>query len=64
MMDADLAALQAFRDAAKPVMPVLVKWAMAGALCIGALCGMMIGVTVGWFAGRSTKNKGDGSWIR
>jgi hypothetical protein len=49
-MDADLQALQAFRDAVQPSMPVYMRWAMAGALALGAFLGGVAGLVTGWVA--------------
>lgn len=53
-MDAERQALDAFRDAA-PRMPDLLRWAMAGALCIGFLLGTIVSGLIGYEMGRRAR---------
>ena len=50
-MDTELQALEQFRNAA-PVMPVLLRWAMAGAVCVGWTLGLVVGLVLGAAIGR------------
>ena len=47
-MDAEAEALRAFKGLANYTMPVLMKWALAGTVAIGALVGLIAGFIAGW----------------
>ena len=63
-MDTELQALEQFRHAApivldalrncppEPVMPIWIRWAMAGAACVGWALGLLTGMFVGAAIGR------------
>ena len=51
-MDLEAQALREFQGLAKYTMPTLMKWAIAGALGIGASIGLVVGLITGWLAAR------------